>query len=157
MQRSAAKREGLSKFQGLVMPSVVKLIEQNKKSVLGVKGIPVDVYEFEVDDGEESYVVNLTNKSCDCGRWSLIGIPCNHSMACIVSRKFDLMQYVHEAYHVKAYAMAYGPRFHGMSGHKMWHASTLPKPLPPAFRKMHGRPNKRKRKLGADETWVGKK
>ena len=47
------------------------------------------MFEFEVDDGEESYVVNLTNKNCDCGRWNLIGIPCKHTMACIVNRKLD--------------------------------------------------------------------
>lgn len=45
------------------------------------------MFELEVDDGEESYVVNLTNKNCDCGRWNLIGIPCKHAMASIVNRK----------------------------------------------------------------------
>ncbi|XP_057544007.1 uncharacterized protein LOC130823402 [Amaranthus tricolor] len=135
-ERSAIKREGLSKFQGVVMPFVVKVIDYNKKSCHSVRVIPVDVFEFEVDDGEESYVVNLTNKTCHCGRCTLIGIPWKHAIACIVHRKLDYTEFVHEAYHVKTY----GPRFHGMPGHKMWPTSTNPKPLPPPFKKIPGRP-----------------
>ena len=44
-----------------------------------------------------------------------------------------------------------------MPEHKMWHAFTLPEPLPPPFRKMPDRPNKRKSKLEADEIRVRKK
>ena len=79
MHRNATKREGLSKFQRVIMPSMVKLIEKNEKSCHGVSVIPVDVSEFEVDN-EESCVVYLTNKACDCGRWTLIGIPCKYAI-----------------------------------------------------------------------------
>ena len=44
-----------------------------------------------------------------------------------------------------------------MPGHKMWPTSTLAKPLPTPFRKLPGGPNKRKRKLEADEGRGGKK
>ncbi|XP_057526227.1 uncharacterized protein LOC130805469 [Amaranthus tricolor] len=132
MQRSAAKREGLSNFK-------------------------VDVSEFEVDDDEESYVVNLTNKTCLCGSWNLIGIPCKHVMACIVLRKLDASEFVHEAYLVETYAKTYAPKFYGMPGHKMWPTTTLAKPLPPPFRKMPGRPKMRKRKKEAEEGKGGKK
>ena len=157
MHRNATKREGLSKFQRVIMPSMVKLIEKNEKSCHGVKVIPVDVFEFEVDDEEESYVMNLTNKTCRCSRWTLIGNPCKHAIAYIVSRKLDYTEFFHKAYHVKTYAKTYRPRFHGMPSHKMWPTSTNPKSLPPTFRKMHGRPNKRKRRLEVDEAKGGKK
>nr|QIA97946.1 hypothetical protein AP_R.00g000430-v1.0.a3 [Amaranthus palmeri] len=156
-QRSAAKREGLSNFEGVLMPSVRKLIEKNARDIYGLRVIPVDVFEFEVDDGEESYVVNLTNKTCHCGSWTLIGIPCKHAMACIVLRKLDANEFVHEAYHIERYAKTYGPKFHGMPGHKMWPTTTFAKPLPPPFRKMPGRPDKRKRKKEADEGKGGNK
>ena len=101
--------------------------------------------------------MNLTNKTCHCGRWTLIGILCKHAIACIVYRKLDYIDFVYEAYHVKTYAKTYGPRFHGTPGHKMWPTSTNPKPLPPPFRKISGRPNKRKRRLEVDEAKGGKK
>ena len=39
----------------------------------------------------------------------------------------------------------------------MWPTKTLARPLPPPFRKMPGRPNRRKRKKEADEEKGGKK
>ncbi|XP_057532810.1 uncharacterized protein LOC130810690 [Amaranthus tricolor] len=135
-ERSAVKREGSSKFQGVVMPSVVKLIENNEKSCHGVR---------------------LSLLMFSSLRWTLIGILCKHAIACIVYRKLDYIDFVYEAYHVKTYAKTYGPRFHGTPGHKMWPTSTNPKPLPPPFRKISGRPNKRKRRLEVDEAKGGKK
>ncbi|XP_057543921.1 uncharacterized protein LOC130823321 [Amaranthus tricolor] len=88
LQRSAAKREGLSNFEGVLTSSTSKMIEKNAKDIYGLRVIPVDVFEFEVDDDDESYVVNLTNKTCHCGSWKLIGIPCKHAMACIVLRNY---------------------------------------------------------------------
>ena len=100
------------------MPSISKMIEKNAKDIYGLRVIPVDVLDFEVDDDDESYVVDLTNKTCHCGSWKLIGIPYKHAMACIVLRKLDANQFVHEAYHVETYAKTHGPKFHGMPGHK---------------------------------------
>ncbi|XP_057532847.1 uncharacterized protein LOC130810730 [Amaranthus tricolor] len=151
MQRSASKREGLSNFKGVLMPAITKMIERNSKEIYGLRVIPVDVSEFELDDDEECYVVKLTNKTCLCGSWNLLSIPCKHAMACIIIRKLDPSEFVHEAYHVETYAKTYAPKFYGMPGHKMWPTTTLAKPLPPPFRKMPGRPKMRKRKKEADE------
>ncbi|XP_057523892.1 uncharacterized protein LOC130803708 [Amaranthus tricolor] len=157
MQRSAAKREGLSNFQGELMPAITKIIEKNAKEIYGLRVIPVDVYEFEVDDIEDCYVENLANRTCHCGSWDLIGIPCKHAVACIVLRKLDAKDFVHEAYLVETYRKTYSLKFYGMPGHKMWPTTTLAKPLPPPYRKMPGRPNKRKRKKEVGEGKGGKK
>ncbi|XP_057523999.1 uncharacterized protein LOC130803814 [Amaranthus tricolor] len=157
MQRSAAKRDGLSNFDGVLMPAITKMIEKHAKEIYGLRVIPVDVIEFEVDDIDDSYVVNLANKTCHCGSWDLIGIPCKHVVACIVLRKLDANDYVHEAYLIDTYRKTYSPKFYGMPGHKMWPTSTLAKPLPPPYRKMPGRPNKRKRKKEVGEGKGGKK
>ena len=157
MQRSAAKREGLSNFEGVLMPAITKMIEKNAKEIYGLRVIPVDVYEFEVDDIDDCYVVNLANRTCHCGSWDLIGIPCKHAVACIVLRKLDANDFVHEAYLIETYRKTYSPKFYGMPGHKMWPTTTLAKPLPPPYRKMPGRPNKRKRKKEVGEGKGGKK
>ena len=67
MQRSAAKREGLSNFEGVLMPCINKMIEKNATDIYDLRVIPVDVFEFEVDEDDESYIVNLTNKTCHRG------------------------------------------------------------------------------------------
>ncbi|XP_021717626.1 uncharacterized protein LOC110685404 [Chenopodium quinoa] len=50
MKRSCAKREGLKDFEGLIMPSVVKVIERGQKQIWNMRIIQADLHEFEVDD-----------------------------------------------------------------------------------------------------------
>ena len=80
MQRCAAKREGLNQIKGLVMPSVIKVIENQAQKFHSMRVIAVNVMEFEVDDGDDSYVVNLEDKNCLCNKWRLTGTPCRHAL-----------------------------------------------------------------------------
>ena len=123
MQRCAAKREGLNQIKGLVMPSVIKVIENQAQKFHSMRVIAVNVMEFEVDDGDDSYLVNLEEKDCLFNKWRLTGIPRRHTLACIVKRKLDFAPYVHEAYYVSTYLKTYAPTFHGMSGHRHWPTS----------------------------------
>lgn len=129
IQRCKAKREGLKKFHGLIMPSVKKMIEKMKENVAGLTVIP----KFEVDDGEETFVVNLEKHTCDCYKWTLLGIPCLHAMACIVKRELGYQHSVHQAYHVATYATTYAPEFHGMPGKNLWEKIESLEPLPPPY------------------------
>ncbi|XP_057520788.1 uncharacterized protein LOC130801045 [Amaranthus tricolor] len=129
MQRCAAKREGLNQIKGVLMPSVMKFVENQAQNVHSMRDIAVNVMEFKVDEG----------------------------MHCVVKRKLDFAPYVHEAYYVSTYAKTYAPTFHGMPGHRHWPTSQLDKPLPPPFRNMPGRPTKNKRKSEFDEGRDGKK
>ncbi|CAO2815955.1 unnamed protein product [Amaranthus hypochondriacus] len=104
MQRCAAKREGLNQIKGVVMPSVMKVIEDEAQKVHSMRVIVVNVMEFEVDDGDDSYVVNIEDKNCLCNKWRFTGIPCRRVLACTVKRKLDFAPYVHEAYYVSTYA-----------------------------------------------------
>ena len=81
MQRCAAKRERLNQIKGLVMPFMMKVIENQAQKVHSMRVIAVNVMEFEVDDGDDSYVVNLEDKICLCSKWRLTGIPCRHALA----------------------------------------------------------------------------
>ena len=65
MQRCAAKREGLNEIKGVVMPSVMKVIENQAQKVHSMRVIAVNVMKFEVDD---SYIVNLEDKNCLCNK-----------------------------------------------------------------------------------------
>ncbi|XP_057522588.1 uncharacterized protein LOC130802597 [Amaranthus tricolor] len=119
----------------------MKVIENQAQKVHSMRVIAVNVMEFEVDDGDDSYIVNLEDKNCLCNKWRITRIPRRHALACIVKRKLDFAPYVHEAYYVSSYAKTCAPTFHGMLGH----------------RNMPGRPTKNKRKLEFDEGSDGKK
>ena len=68
MQRCAAKKEGLNQIKGVIMPSVIKVIENQAQKVHSMRVITVNVMEFEVDDDDDSYVVNLEDKNCLCNK-----------------------------------------------------------------------------------------
>ncbi|XP_057248887.1 uncharacterized protein LOC130590461 [Beta vulgaris subsp. vulgaris] len=54
-------------------------------------------------------------------------------------------EYVHKAYSREAYLLAYSPVFQPMPGIKQWDRTLDPQPNPPGFKKMSGRPSKKKR------------
>ena len=161
MMRCCAKRQGLQNFEGTIMPSVVKMIERGQKEIYNMRLIQADLHVFEVQHDGDCFVVNLENKLCGCYRWTLMGIPCWHALACLAQRRLDYEDYVHQAYHVATYARTYAPKFNAMPGQNQWEVTPYPQPLPPSYKIMTGRPSKRKRrkepgegKKGKGSSWV---
>ncbi|XP_010689239.2 uncharacterized protein LOC104902975 [Beta vulgaris subsp. vulgaris] len=145
MKRSYQKTDGLKKYEGLIMPSVVKMIAKQKEYVRKCDVNQADVWEFEVDYENETYAVNLLEKKCGCYRWELLGIPCCHALACIEKKRLNYEDYVHVAYHVQSYAATYAPAFHPMPGQSQWEKTDLVEPMPPTIRVMPDRPKQKKR------------
>lgn len=58
----------------MVMKRIVRMRElpRSMDVVLG----SYDLYEV-LTHNKDSYVVNLTSKSCDCGDQQVLGLPCN--------------------------------------------------------------------------------
>ncbi|XP_021757092.1 uncharacterized protein LOC110722143 isoform X1 [Chenopodium quinoa] len=76
IQRCCAKREGLKIFEGVIMPSVVKMVHMGLKEASAMRINQAYLNEFEVDHEDDTYVVNLENRTCVCYKWTLMGIPC---------------------------------------------------------------------------------
>ena len=145
MSRCCAKKEGLKNFKGIIMPSVVKMIHRGLEKVCSMRVNQADLLEFEVDQDYDTYVVNLETWECSCYRWTLMEIPCWHALACIQHLGLEWEQFIHQAYHISSYAATYAPAFKGMPGIQFWEETNNPKPLPPPYRVMPGRPSTKKR------------
>uniref|UniRef100_A0A803MJ65 SWIM-type domain-containing protein n=1 Tax=Chenopodium quinoa TaxID=63459 RepID=A0A803MJ65_CHEQI len=65
------------------MPSVVKMVHRGLQESGSMRINQADLNEFEVDHGDDTFVVNLETQTCGCYRWTLMGIPCWHALACI--------------------------------------------------------------------------
>lgn len=52
--------------------------------------MPIGNGVFQVNERENQYIVELPTKHCDCRRWDLIGIPCNHAIAALRHKGFLL-------------------------------------------------------------------
>lgn len=59
MKRAYSKREGLSKYDGKLMPVVLKQLEAATDEANNCFETPADVNEFEVEHKGETYVVML--------------------------------------------------------------------------------------------------
>uniref|UniRef100_A0A803M658 SWIM-type domain-containing protein n=1 Tax=Chenopodium quinoa TaxID=63459 RepID=A0A803M658_CHEQI len=122
-----------------------KIVHRGLQQVFNMRVNQANLMEFEVDDSKDTYVVNLENKACSCNRWTLMGIPCCHALACIQMRILDIEPFIHPTYHVATYTKAYAPSFKAMPDHQQWEVTPYPKPLPHAHRKLPGRPSSKKR------------
>ncbi|XP_021771784.1 uncharacterized protein LOC110735917 [Chenopodium quinoa] len=138
MGRFFAKKEGLKSFAGVIMPTILKMVHRGLQRVSNMRVSQADLMEFEVDDSEDTYVVNLETKACSCNRWTLMGL--------------DIENFIHPAYHVETYTKTYAPTFKAMLGHhQQWEVTPYPRPLPPVHRNLPGRPSSKKRKNEAGE------
>ncbi|XP_021773254.1 uncharacterized protein LOC110737189 [Chenopodium quinoa] len=151
MGRFYAKKEGLKSFTGVIMPTVLKMVHKGLQQVSSMRVSQADLMGFEVDDSEDTYVVNLETKACSCNRWTLMGFPCWHTLACIQLRRLDIENFIHPAYHVETYTKAYAPTFKAMSVHQQWEVTPYPRPLPHVHKILPGKPSSKKRKNEAGE------
>lgn len=69
--------------------------------------MPVSESLFEVDNKGKTYIVNLDNKSCDCGGLSVSDIPCKHVLQCIMHNGADICDYINNCFKKETYLRAY--------------------------------------------------
>ncbi|WVZ18731.1 hypothetical protein V8G54_006053 [Vigna mungo] len=153
MKRFATLREKAMTYVGVVMPRPRKRLD--KEIEKSGNWIPtwVGAEKFEVTHGftMDKFVVDLSNKSCSCYSWDLIGIPCRHATAAINYKVQNPEDYVHVYYKKPAYVTCYAPEIVPINGQQMWPTSeNTPLLLPPIYKIPLGRPKKLRRRE-ADE------
>ncbi|KAK4416958.1 hypothetical protein Salat_2521300 [Sesamum alatum] len=105
--------------------------------------------EYEVNDVNVHYIVNLRKRTCDCKYWEIARIPCRHAALMIAHRREELETYIDVRFSKEKYMRAYGHSIRLIPGpsfcpEKM---DVIPTDLkPPAIKRMLGRPKKSTRK-----------
>ena len=94
---------------------------------------------YKIGHYNNTYVVNLENRTCVCGSWMLSGIPCCHAVCAIFDRHEQPEDYVSEWYSKEIYLNSYNFTMSTLNGKKFWPKSTEPPTKPPSFKKMPGR------------------
>ena len=56
--------------------------------------IPASDALYEVETGQESYIVNLDEHTSSCALWQISGLPCKHAMPCIAHIRATYEKYV---------------------------------------------------------------
>ncbi|CAN1279013.1 hypothetical protein LINPERPRIM_LOCUS16841 [Linum perenne] len=84
------------------------------------------------------YVVDLRNRACSCGYYSLSGISCLHAVAAILFLHLKVEEYVHDLYKTSHVATAYGQGIPSIVGCQAWPQAIGYDILPPIGRRMLG-------------------
>ena len=90
---------------------------------------------------EYQYTVDINAKTCDCRRWNLTGIPCNHAISCLRHERI-----VAEDVIPSCYSTVYGFNIIPCADKSNWEKMNGPNVKPPVYEKKIGRPPKSRRK-----------
>nr|GFB73535.1 zinc finger, PMZ-type [Tanacetum cinerariifolium] len=140
MQRLYSMHNLADNLRDIITPSIRKEIECLKHSQRYWTVYPCGNNVFEVGKGDESYGVNIDNRTCACKWWDLSGVPCVHYVAAFSFLKNDPILGVSAWYSKKMWQNAYSYFIKPVDSSSMWSQTPEEPPLPPVLRKMLGRP-----------------
>ena len=93
--------------------------------------------------GNHSYEVRLRERTCNCGKWQNIGIPCSHAIRVCDYLNIDLTTYIHPCYGLDNALNTYQHAFAIPKSQSLWRDPMGPKWLPnPALLRAKGQPMK---------------
>ncbi|CAN1292145.1 hypothetical protein LINPERPRIM_LOCUS21435 [Linum perenne] len=143
MEQIAIKREIASKWKSNFCPKILSKLATNAKEARYCRIIGNGKEGYEVTyNHQDRFRVQLDKGKCSCRSWDLTGVPCSHSIACIISEGKDPQRYILGCYKVETYWSIYDHVMELMDGHASWTPSTYDSVQPPLTRKMPGRPKK---------------
>ena len=149
MDRMEKKRIEGERMRGITCPNTQKRLRENKENAYRLKLIASCEDEFQVLDGNRTFIVNLSEKLCDCGEWQLCGVPCNHGLKTIRYRREDVELYCDDSFSVANFKAAYAPSIRPVRDSDLWPAmdNVFPKFVQaPGVKKRIGRPKKHRRR-----------
>ncbi|XP_049386776.1 uncharacterized protein LOC125851024 [Solanum stenotomum] len=136
----------------------VLIVNASKSSKMKV--VPSSEYIFSVYEVGRRYIVCLKRKSCTCGRFQQDEIPCAHTIAVLRHKNVKNMHpYCSDYYKPDALAKIYEVAMVPMPDKEDW---TFPDyvldeiVLPPRYRRLVGRPRKRRNKNVDEKITVNK-
>ncbi|XP_052733631.1 uncharacterized protein LOC128196507 [Vigna angularis] len=148
----ATLREKVINYPGDVMPKPRKRLDREVEKSGNWLPVWAGGAKFEVIHGftMDKFVVDISNNSCSCYFWDLVGIPCRHAVAAIHYKLENPEDYVHPYYKKHAYNTCYAPQIIPINGQQLWPTSDTAPLLPPTYKTPPGRPKKLRRRE-ADE------
>ncbi|GAB4861938.1 hypothetical protein Ancab_037193 [Ancistrocladus abbreviatus] len=145
------KREKAKAWQGYVCPRPSKILSRNQLYARNCFPKPAGSRIYEVEKGNDFYIVNVKEMTCDCKVCDITGIPCKHAIACLREFRGKFEEYVHPCYTVETYREAHSEMIVPVPSPKTWLPSERPLLDPPPLRRLPGRPKKaRKREPGEE-------
>ena len=97
------QNEMRQKFQGTLCPKIKKKILKRSEWANLCYALPAGQGVFQINERENQYIVELTTQHCDCRRWDLTGIPCNHAIAALRHERIPTESVVPSCYSIQSF------------------------------------------------------
>lgn len=144
MKRLVRRKEKAEQWDTDLPPRVHRKLAKTAKFARKLLVMKATSEEFEVIDYildiERHYMVNLKNRSCECGAWEVSDLPCKHAMACITQNNEDPANFVDEALKRSSYIHTYSSMIHPIPDPVNWPTTDMMKLKPPLVLAKVGRP-----------------
>jgi hypothetical protein len=146
MARIQQQRAACERWTGVICPNISRKLKYYITLSSNCHAIANGKDSYEVRHWDHRFVVNLVTKTCSCRYWQLSGLPCPHAIACIFFKTNCLDGFVAACYHIEHFKRTYEHCLEPLEGMTAWAESEMPKPKPPGYVKMPGRPKKSRRR-----------
>lgn len=133
----------------IVVPSIFKKLKSSiaRTQFMEVLWNGKDNFEVKLLTGRRrQYTVSLENRTCSCGYFQLVGLPCSHAITAIYKCKKLVEDYIDPCYSVDTFNSIYEHCLEPVEGEELWPISAKPRPQAPGYVQMPGRPKKNARK-----------
>ena len=150
MCRIVRKRKVFLGRSDELCPEVRKLVNVNISRSRQCFPLDAGDNKYEVTNLGNKFVVDLRAKTCGCGYWDMMGIPCSHAITCIHLIQLNPDDFVDDYFKRDKYNMAYNSYIPPMNGRIVWRETDGNYLSPLLVRRQPGRP-KRKRRIDSSE------
>ena len=80
---------------------LAKSIAASKFCEIGERYGPTKLQVYDASRNSRSYMVNLTEKTCQCTLWQRNQIPCKHAARALAAARIQAQKVVHPSWHLK--------------------------------------------------------
>ncbi|KAK4852629.1 hypothetical protein QYF36_025635 [Acer negundo] len=103
-------------------------------------------YHETMDSRNKPWLVNICEKTCDCGEWQISGCPCNHALAVLTYNRQHAHDFVYWYYSKEVFQAAYSGAINPIPDASRWPTVDNVPLDPPLRRTLVSRPKKNRRR-----------
>ncbi|KAE8790094.1 hypothetical protein D1007_35609 [Hordeum vulgare] len=139
-------KEKIESSRWKITPTYMENLEESKKYSRHCTAYMAGPGIWQATSGEETYYVNLEKWTCDCKKWDLTIVPCNHAVCATTRLKLQREDFVHDFFKKPLYKETYKHIVYPLPGPEFWPRTPTQDMDPPVFKEKKGRKQTVRRK-----------
>ena len=134
MVKYNGKRVGGQNARWEITPTYSEKLEECKRWARNCKAQMAGPNLYQIESGENTYLVHLAQRTCGCRRWDMTGIPCHHVVTAIYKSKQHPEDFVCQFFKKEFYMQAFTPIIYPVPGPDLWRKTATRDIDPPVYK-----------------------